>query len=371
MKVLILNWRDIKHPLAGGAELSLKKHADYWVRKGAEVTWVSSSAKGLKKKEMIDSIQILRMGNHFTAALSFFIYSKKNKFTDFDLVIDSFHFFPYFSSYYINRNKIIALINEVAGRVWFANLFFPASLIGYLIEPFIIRAYKNIPFITGSKSAAFDLEKIGIKKKNIYVINHGFNKPEKDFISHEKRKNPTLIFIGRISKDKGIEDAIRMIKIAQDKKKLWKLWIVGKFESRDYEKKIISMIEELDLASLCKLWGYVNEEEKFRLICRSHLLIHPSYKEGWGLNVIEANYFGVPAVGYDVEGLRDSIVNKKTGLLVKPNPKSLFEGVERILDDTSLYKKLSLEAKKWSSNFSWEKAGEKSWRVILERLNSK
>ncbi len=370
MKILILNWRDVKHPLSGGAELSLQKHAEYWSKKGARITWISSSAPGLKNKEMIDNIQILRMGNHFTAAISFFMYFKKNNLNDYDVVIDCFHFFPYFSKFYIKNDKIIALINEVAGRVWFANLFFPASLIGYLVEPYIIRSYKKVPFITGSNSAAFDLKKLGIKKKNIIVINHGFNKPERRAVKNQKEKNPTLLFIGRLSKDKGIEDALKMLKMAKDKKKDWKLWIVGKSESRDYEMKIKSMIKELALEKTCRLWGFVSEEDKYRLINKSNLLIHPSFKEGWGLNVIEANYLGVPAVGYNVEGLRDSIVDKKTGLLVKPNPVSLYEGVKKILEDESFYKKLSHEAKNWSSNFSWDNAGEKSWEVIMQKFKS-
>ena len=47
------------------------------------------------------------------------------------------------------------------------------------------------------------------------------------------------------------------------------------------------------------------------------VLMVPGVREGWGLNIIEANALGLPAVAYDVPGLRDSVKNNETGLLAK------------------------------------------------------
>lgn len=70
MKVLVLNWRDPKHPLAGGAEISLLHHVSYWKEKGYDVTWFASGFDKAKKQEMIDGIKIVRSGSHFTGCLS-------------------------------------------------------------------------------------------------------------------------------------------------------------------------------------------------------------------------------------------------------------------------------------------------------------
>jgi glycosyltransferase involved in cell wall biosynthesis len=63
--------------------------------------------------------------------------------------------------------------------------------------------------------------------------------------------------------------------------------------------------------------GRVSEEEKHRLLCAAWLLVHPASIEGWGIVIIEAAIRGTPAIGFDVPGLRDSVRNGETGLLVK------------------------------------------------------
>ncbi len=63
--------------------------------------------------------------------------------------------------------------------------------------------------------------------------------------------------------------------------------------------------------------GRVSEEEKHRLLCSAWLLLHPAMIEGWGIVITEAAIRGTPAIGFDVPGLRDSVVNGHTGLLVK------------------------------------------------------
>jgi glycosyltransferase involved in cell wall biosynthesis len=62
--------------------------------------------------------------------------------------------------------------------------------------------------------------------------------------------------------------------------------------------------------------GRVSEEDKHRLLCGAWLLLHPALIEGWGIVVAEAAIRGTPAIGFDVPGLRDSVVNGQTGLLV-------------------------------------------------------
>ncbi len=59
--------------------------------------------------------------------------------------------------------------------------------------------------------------------------------------------------------------------------------------------------------------GRVSEEEKHRLLCSAWLLLHPALIEGWGIVITEAAIRGTPAIGFDVPGLRDSVVNGQTG----------------------------------------------------------
>ncbi len=63
MKILILNWRDIKNPNGGGAEILTHELAKGWVKSGHNVTQFSSSFKGSKPQEIIDKVKFARKGS--------------------------------------------------------------------------------------------------------------------------------------------------------------------------------------------------------------------------------------------------------------------------------------------------------------------
>jgi glycosyltransferase involved in cell wall biosynthesis len=370
MNILILNWRDIKHPLAGGAEISLMKHAVYWKRHGAQVTWFSSAVKNRPVQETIDGISIVRQGSHFTVHIYAMMYYLKQQKDTVDIVIDSFHFIPFFSPLYISRKKIIALINEIAEKVWFQNLPYPIALIGYYLEPFFFKLYKSIPFISGSSSTKHDLIKVGISKSEIYVIHHGIDHPKK--ISEEASREFSLVFLGRISQDKGIIDALETLELVSHKFQKVSLWIIGKEERQGLLDELIEKHckNSTGTKERIKYFGFVDDEKKFSLLQHAFVLIHPSTREGWGLNVIEANCVGTPAIGYNVSGLRDSIQDKKTGLLVaEKSPRGMADAVIKLYEKKRFYKELSNNAQKWSKQFSWDTAGEESWKIIQQKAS--
>lgn len=365
MHILILNWRDTKHPLGGGAEIALFEHALYWKKKGAKVTWFTSSFNGSTLEEDINGIQFIRRGSQFTVHLHAFLYVLKNKLvSSIDVVIDNFHFIPFFSLFYIPKKKIIALIHEPAKQNWFKNINIFIASIGYFSEPLFFQVYKNIPFITGSHSIAKELEEYHIDKKNIFVIPHGIQLSKKTR-DNAKTSIPSLLFLGQLTRDKGIEDAITMMKYLTQKNKRIILYVAGKTIDEQYKKQLQGKILNLQLGNNIKFLGFVSENKKYALLKKSWILIHPSYREGWGLNVIEAAAQGTPTVGYNVTGLQDSIQDKKTGLLTRQNtPHELAQQVELLLEDKILYNKLSNNALKFSQQFRWDFAGERSWNLI-------
>jgi len=364
MKILIFNWRDINHPLSGGAEISLFEHAKYWKKMNNDVTWFSSSFKNAKKEERIDGIRFIRKGSHYTVHIWAFLYYLKKKFGKVDVVIDSFHFIPFFTPLYIPSDKIVGLINEIAGKVWFENLNYFFALIGFYLEPLLFKFYNKNVLITGSESTKKELIKVGLKRSNIRIIHHGVNIVKNNL---KKETIPTIIFLGRISFDKGIKDALDIfVKIAKENKTI-RLWIVGKEEK---PKMMESMLRSIDLNIKAKIkyFGFVSEKKKFELLKRAWILIHPSKKEGWGLNVIEAASQGTPTVGYNVEGLRDSVKNGETGILVSPsNTGEFIASVNKMLNANrkNLYLNFSNKAIDWSKQFNWDTSSKQSLSVLI------
>ncbi|MBL7036452.1 glycosyltransferase family 4 protein [Candidatus Microgenomates bacterium] len=370
MNILILGWRGPKHPNAGGAEQVVHEHAKGWVEAGHKVTLFTSSYPKAKSEEVVDGINIIRKsiqywGVHF-AAFHWYIFKKH---PDFDLVIDQFHGIPFFTPLYVKTKKI-ALIQEVAKEVWFVNqLPWPINhiigVIGYLGEPLIFQFYKKSLFMTGSNSAKLDLIKYGISKEKITVVPHGVLLEK---VNVKKEKVNTIIFLGAVSKDKGVEDALKCFSILSKTGK-YKFWIVGK-TSLKYKKELEQRVKKLGLTEEIKFWGFVDEPKKFELLARSHILINPSIREGWGLVNIEANSVKTPVVAYNSAGLVDSVKDNSSGIIVKTNsPEDLAEAVQRILKKGNMYSFLQRGAVEWSKKFNWEKSRKLSLDLVNDTAN--
>ncbi len=370
MNILIFSWRGPGHPNAGGAEISTHEHAKGWVKAGHSVTLFTSYFLNAKREEVIDGIEIKRYGRQMLGvqweAFKWYLFGKHTKF---DLVIDQFHGIPFFVPLYIYEKKL-AFIHEVTKEVWRLNPWsYPLNLlpaiVGTLFEPLIFKVlYKKIPFMTVSESTKKDLIEWGIPAGNISIIHNGINRPTVEKLPDKEIKK-TVIYLGALAKDKGIEDALRvfsMLKTFSD----WQFWVVGKADSV-YFKKLKFLSEKLLLGNRIKFWGYVSEKRKFELLARSHILLNPSIREGWGLVVIEAARTGTPSVGYDVPGLKDSIIDNETGILTQKNtPEEMAENVLNLMRDQPRYIRMCHNAKKWSGKFSWANSVKQSLSLLRQ-----
>lgn len=372
MNILILSWRGPGHPNAGGAEISTHEHAKAWLKAGHSVTLFTSYYQGAKREENIDGVNIIRRGGQFFGvhleAFKWYLFSSHQKF---DLVIDQFHGIPFFTPLYVKTNKL-GFIHEITKEVWKLNEFtFPVNYFagwgGLALEPFIFKLYRKIPFMTVSDSTKNDLINWGIAKGNITVINNGMRSPFFKSLP-KKEKHNTLLYLGALAKDKGIEDALKVFSLLGKKYPQWRFWVIGKSDPQ-YLKKLKEDSQKLGLTEKIKFWGYLSEYKKFELLARSQLLINPSVREGWGLVIIEGARMGTPAVGYNVTGLRDSIIENKTGLLCVCSPSDMAKEIEALLNDGKRYGKMRQNAFIWSRKFSWEKAGKESLQLISKIAN--
>ena len=320
---------------------------------------------------MVDGVNIIRHGRQtFGVQWEAFKWYLFGKHTKFDLVIDQFHGIPFFTPLYV-REKKLAFIHEVTKEVWKFNPWpKPFNLIPYtvgtLFEPLVFKIlYNNIPFMTVSNSTKKDLEDWGIDGKNIFIVHNGVsNKPLKGTKGKEKRI--TITYLGAITKDKGIEDALKVFFLLKQKNNDFQYWVIGKSDE-SYLGYLSKQAKKLGIDNNIKFWGYVSEDKKNNLLARSHLLINPSIREGWGLVVIEAARMGTPSVGYDVAGLRDSIIDEESGILTEKNtPEEMAENVLKLVKDQPRYIRMCHYAKKWSNKFSWVNSIEQSLSLIRQ-----
>lgn len=367
MNILVFSWRDLKHPLAGGAEQSMHEHMKGWVEAGHEVTLFSSRIINLPTDSVQDEIRIIRQGNQYLGVqIKAFLYYLKNK-NNFDLIVDQFHGIPFFTPLYVKK-PILAVLQEVAKEVWFKNPFiFPINivigLIGYILEPVIFLLYKNCNFMVGSNSAKEDLIKFGLLSKNITIVQHGVLLLKK--IPDHKVTNPKIItYFGPLTGDKGIMDAIKTFSII-DLLGNYKFYIIGRPETDSYYRKVLQKVNKYKLKEKITFYKRPSDEEKFQILSRSYLLINPSIREGWGLVNIEANAVGTPVIAYPSQGLVDSVKNGVSGVLTKTStPEAMATEIEKLVKDKITYDRLSSGAKRWADKFSWQKSKKFSLKLI-------
>ncbi len=361
MNILILNWRDFKNPASGGAEILTHEIAKRWVKNGHTVTLFSANYKGGKENEIIEGVQIIRKGRWWTVHVFaiFYYFVKFRKTTD--VIIDEVHWFPFFSGVYA-REKTVLLACEVAHRLFFALFPYPFAMIARGIEKIYLLTYRELPVLAISPSTKEDLIQEGINSLNITILPIGI-KQSLYIKAYRKEKRPTVIFLGRVNKQKGIEDAIDAFVIVKKQFSEAVLWVVG-LGKEDYLTQLKEKISNLGLRSSVKFFGFVSESEKYKLLSKAHVLVVPSIHEGWGLVVSEAGLVRTPAVVYNVSGLRDTVIDGKTGYVVDLGYIALAEGLTKIFQSNMQHKKMQHAAQKRSKVFNWDTTA----RIALEVL---
>ena len=354
MKILTFNWRDIRNPEAGGAEIYTHQILKRFARSGYDVTLFTSRFKGCNKKETIDGVNIVREGNRYS------VYRKAKRFykkSNFDLVIDEINTVPFFTPKFVN-GPVVALIHQLCREFWFYEVPLPFSIVGYCLENRWLRNYTSFQTVTVSESTRSDL--LGLGFKRVSIVPNGLNVNPLARVP-EKSEKPSILFLGRMKRAKKPQDVLKCFAKVRDEISDAELWMVGDgYLRKKLEKKKVKDV---------RFFGYVNEETKWNLIKRAWLLIVPGVREGWGQVVTDANALGTPAVGYDVPGLRDSILHEKTGLLAEyGDVDKLANCITELLTNKKLRKKMSMNAILFAKKFSWDKSAERFEKIIGDAL---
>ena len=363
IRILIFNWRDIRHKWAGGAEKYIHEMAKMWVKEGHQVTIFCGNDGESVRHEFIEGVHIVRRGGFFMVyfwAVFYYLIRFRGLY---DVIIDSENGIPFFTPLYSQKPKFL-LIHHIHHEVFNRYLKFPFSHLAIFLEtklmPFI---YRNEKIVTVSESSRGEIAKIlGNTSKLVDVIYPGVD--IKLFKKGVKTKTPTLLYLGRLKPYKNVEVLINSFKNISGKFPTAKLLIAG-WGDFGYFETLKKLTLKLKLQKKIVFLGKVSEESKMKLLSSSWIFLQPSMVEGWGITVIEANASGTPVIASDVNGLRDSVLNGETGLLVSPDSKKAIEdAVILLLSDKKLREKLSIAAYEWAQNFTWDESNKKFLKLI-------
>lgn len=342
-KIIVLNWMDILNPNAGGQEKYVYEICRRLANDGYNVIWVTSRAKGMPKTETYNGIHIIRTGNIYTYFVSYFSYYfkvKKNA-----LFFLSMNSIPFLLP--LKRARRIVMFHH---RIDFKVIKGKIGLFGYFVyflqehvNPFL---FKNDHIITNSQSSKEDFMQLGYK--NINVIKLGVNISNN--ITMEKKK--IIVSPGPIKPWKHHDMVIKAFSQLSDD---YNLVIFGSFESNEYKDYLSLLCSDLGISERVKFLGRISDEDIDNIFAESRMCVLGTEKEGWGLVAMEAQSYGCPVVAFDVSGIRESVLNGKTGLLVKYGDiDSMAEAMEKIAYNEDLFHTMSVNGINRSKEYSWD-----------------
>lgn len=356
LRILILNWRDIRNPEAGGAEVVTHEVARRWVAWGHEVVLLTSGYPGCQRVETVDGVQIRRMGRLRTGSFHVRVQRDLARLDGFDAVIDEINTVPFLTPLWRRRlPPTVALIHQLARDVLDAEVPKPLAVLGRRLEPRSLRLYADVPVVTVSESTRRDLLALGLR--NVAVIPNGRDEPP-DLNGIAKEPVPTFLFVGRLTPNKRPDHAVAAFQAIRKRLPDARLWIAGR---GPMERRLRESLPEG-----AEMLGFLPREELYRRMARAHCLLVPSVREGWGLVVIEANSVGTPAVGYDVPGIRDSVRGGSTGFLVQAGDRgALAERAVSLAMDGLLYEAIRRDAIAWARGFTWDASAGRLLGVVI------
>jgi glycosyltransferase involved in cell wall biosynthesis len=149
--------------------------------------------------------------------------------------------------------------------------------------------------------------------KNIHVINNAIDlKSLKKYYKYkQKSKQLKLLFVGRISKPKGIYELLEAIKML--KKENIHLNIMGAFNNNEMEIK--KLCQKYSIEDKVTFLGVIQGNDRFKHFANSDIFILPSHWEGLPFSILEAMAFGMPIIATKV-GAIPELIKKDNGILI-------------------------------------------------------
>jgi glycosyltransferase involved in cell wall biosynthesis len=262
--------------------------------------------------------------------------------------------------------------NHLLSETFSRNLFFDSTKFNNFFYK-IVNSFYNLvdlvlcPSIYGLKT----LRKYGLKPRAL-VLSNGielskFN-PNLDHAQFDREfglneENKKVLYVGRLMEEKGLDVLLRAYSIVEAKMPDTNLIIVGKGH---LQASLEDQASKLGLENVI-FTGFISDSLLKQAYASSDLFVLPSYAEIQPLVLLEALAMGLPAIGTNVGGVPEMIIEGQNGYVLEPGDhEGLAERTIRILNDDKLREEFSLNSLRMARSHDIDKSADK-----LERLYSK
>ncbi len=193
---------------------------------------------------------------------------------------------------------------------------------------FLKQAKKNLVVC---KYLGKQLENCGIEKSKIKLNYNGLDFKQIVKVREKNiKKKYDICFIGRIEKNKGMQDLVDVVKELKNKKQDISAIIIG---DGSFLEELRSFVKENSLEENIMIAGFLGDE-RYRLLQQSNVFVSPTYaKEGFGLTLLEALFFGIPIIAYTHPVLEEVFGCYEPVILISQDKKLLQDNIEKALKE--------------------------------------
>jgi glycosyltransferase involved in cell wall biosynthesis len=376
-RVLVLNWRDIRHSQAGGAELYAHEISKRWVEAGVHVTWLTARDAGQSAHDEIDGIEIRRAG----ATMSVYAHAalrllRGSVHQQFDAVVDCQNGIPFFSPLFTRNTVPTVQVVHHVHQDQFATRFSPTgAAVGRLLEGRVARkVYSGKRTVAVSASTRQELRRRLKFDGPIDVVPNGMaphvrTEPSGTTPTGTRADAPTIVLTSRLVPHKRVDLLLHAVWAALPDVPDLQVEIVGDGSELTALRR---MAVELGLGRVVRFHGRVSDAERDRLMDTAWLTTSTSDGEGWGLVVLEGAAAGVPCLALRATGIRDSVLDGVTGWLVDgiddfaaALPRTLAE-----LADPARARAVSRACREWAGSFTWDRSADLLAGSVLSEMRA-
>lgn len=328
------------------------------VKRGHEVNWHASGWAGAPSVTTLDGVRIKRypgyVGPHLAHPLVLRSVVKP------DVIVDDLaHVFPWGTPLFGNYRGT-AFFRHLHARTLDGQVSSAAGSILKLMERNYSKVYRQWPFVTETAGSIQDLSTLQIDKNRCKAIPPGVNTAL--FKLGTLNATPRLVYFGGMRKYKRPSHAVLAINNLLKLGVNAELVMVGNGPEHN---SLIQLSKTLHLSEKVTFVGRISTSELASLLPTCWANLHCSTAEGWGYSALEAAACGVPTVGYRVPGLRESVKEGRSGLLVPDgNPMDLAYAAREVLGNPSRWRPM---CRAYAESFSWDQCS-RNWESYLQSL---
>ncbi|HET6311084.1 MAG TPA: glycosyltransferase family 4 protein [Candidatus Nitrosotalea sp.] len=370
--VLFLATRDWYNPGTTGGDNTLWENARYLASVGYDVTFVAAGFPGAAKRETLDGIHVVRLGGIHSLWLTTFIRYMRSWRGRFDVVVaEGFggSRIPRLSPLYV-REPIITEWHQIHRELFAVQ--YPRLMNGplNLLERMTAWVHRDTLVRAGTDEWRRSFRQIGFKPENVFVVPVSIRDDWLLLQPRARLDQPTIVWLGKLRRYKcphhaviAMEEVLRHVPSAR-------LVIAGRRDDLKYEEELRKLAQRLGVGNSVDFRFDLSEVEKRELMSSARVLVVTSAVEGFGIVVLEANACGVPVVASS--GVPEGAVEDDINGLRYPfgDIPTLAASIVRLLQDESLYARLSQNSLDRVKRFSWSRVGAQFEKVVAEVAQS-